>query len=346
MARYNKLPYQIYKRERSSFYQLKVNTIINGQRVQFRESTGCSDENQAKQYAQKRFAQVVQEFEFRTDKNKLKEYTLDQALGMYWEEIGQYHSNPNDTYSKINVLTRELPVNIPLSHLIVDDFANLVKFKRKEGKSNATINRYLALLSAVFNLCKKRRISIPDVNIRDFMLKEKAENVKYIPDWETMDKIIDASADHLKPIILVALYTGLRKSDILGLKWENIQGDRIIVNVKDCSHDGGKIHFIDLFPALKEIIFSQPRINDYVFNYKGERIKDIKTAWHTALKKADVKYVNFHTLRHTCATWILQRTGNLKLVQQTLGHSDMRVTSKYAHVIKNTNQMESIFRRI
>jgi integrase len=346
MARYNKLPYQIYKRERSSFYQLKVNTIINGQRVQFRESTGCSEENQAKQYAQKRFAQVVQEFEFRTDKTKLKEYTLDQALGMYWEEIGQYHSNPNDTYSKINVLTRELPVNIPLSHLIVDDFANLVKFKRKEGKSNATINRYLALLSAVFNLCKKRRINIPDVNIRDFMLKEKAENIKYIPNWETMDKIINAASDHLKPIILFALYTGLRKSDILELKWEDIQGDRIIVQVKDCSHDGGKTHFVDIFPALQELLDNQPRINNYIFTYKGERIKDIKTAWHTALKKANVKYVNFHTLRHTCATWILQRTGNLKLVQQTLGHSDMRVTSKYAHVIKNTNQMESIFRRI
>lgn len=344
MVRHTRQPYQLFTRKDSQTYHLKISTVVNGQRVFLRESTGKYDRAEAEAYAQKRFTKIIEEFEYRTNPTKLKSYTLDQAFGMFWDEIGQYHRNSKDTYSKISILAKELP-NLPLAQLTIDDFVDFVSRKRKEGRANATINRYLALMSAVFNLCKKRRVEVPDINVREFMLKEKAENIQYIPDWQTMDKIIYAAADHLKPIILTALYTGLRKSDILNLKWEDIKGDKIVLYVKDCRHEGGKIHFVDIFPALKEIIFAQPKINEYIFNYEGERIKDIKTAWHTAIRKAGVKYVNFHTLRHTCATWILQKTGNLKLVQQVLGHSDMRVTSKYAHIITNKSQLSYIFKR-
>lgn len=344
MVRHSRQPYKVYSRKDCAVYQLKISTTIHGQRVQLRESTGKYDREEAEAYALKRFTQIIEEVEYRTNPNKLKSYNLDQAFGMFWDEIGQYHRNSKDTYSKISILTKEFP-NLTLTHLTIDDFVGFVSRYRQQGKANATINRYLALMSAVFNLCKKRRVAVPDINVREFMLKEKSENVRYIPDWQTLDKIINAAAPHLKPIIYVALYTGLRKSDILNLKWDDIQGDKIVLYVKDCTHEGGKIHFVDLFPALKEILTVQPRINEYIFTYKGERIKDIKTAWHTAIKKAGVEYVNFHTLRHTCATWILEKTGNLKLVQQVLGHSDMRVTSKYAHIITHKNTLSVVFKR-
>lgn len=344
MVRHTRQPYQLFTRKKSNVYQLKISTIVNGQRLFLRESTGKYDRAEAEAYAQKRFTQLIEEIEYRTNPAKLKEYNLDQAFGMFWEEIGQYHRNSNDTFSKIKNLAKSFP-NLPLTQLTIDDFVTFVSYLRKEGKANATINRYLALMSAVFHLCKKRRVAIPDINIREFMLKEKAENVIYIPDWQTLDKIIYAAADHLKPIVYVALYTGLRKSDILNLKWTDIQGERIVVMVKDASHENGKIHYVDLFPALKEIIYAQPKCSEYIFTYKGERIKDIKTAWKAALRRAGVKYIKFHALRHTCATWILEKTGNLKLVQQVLGHSDMRVTAKYAHIITNKNQLATIFKR-
>lgn len=158
------------------------------------------------------------------------------------------------------------------------------------------------------------------------MLKEKAENIKYIPDWQTLDRILNAAATHLKPIILAALYTGFRKSTLLSLKWENIIGDEIIVKVKDSQYDGGKTVSQKLFPELRRLIFSQPKVSDYIFTYKGQRVKDIKTAWHSIFKKTGLPYVNFHTLRHTSGTWLLRETGNLKFVQKHLGHSSTKVT--------------------
>ncbi len=177
------------------------------------------------------------------------------------------------------------------------------------------------------------------------MLKEKAENIRYIPDWKTLDKIVNAAAAHLQPIILFAVLTGLRKSNILNLKWSNIIGDQIVISVKDCQHEDGKDIYKDLFPALKEIISAQPKVSPYIFTYKGERIKDIKTAWHSALKKSGLPYINFHTLRHTHATWLLRGTGNLKLVQQSLGHSDIKITTKYAHSEPIGSTLEKIFTR-
>lgn len=72
------------------------------------------------------------------------------------------------------------------------------------------------------------------------MRKEPAENVKYFADWETVNKIIDNAAPHIKPIILTAIYTGFRISAILKLKWTDIIGDEFIINVKDSKFEGGK----------------------------------------------------------------------------------------------------------
>lgn len=333
MAKHAGQPVKIYLRGR--YWHFTVSTVVNRQRIFVRESTHTEDKQQAERYALKRLNQLVEQAEYRTDPSKLKAYTLDQAFGLFWEEVGQYHANSNDTYSKLNILSTEFDTSLPLQYLTVDDIALFVGKKRAEGKQNSTINRYLALLSAIITLCKKRRVAVPELNVREFMLKEKAENIKYIPDWQTLDRIVDAAAPHLKPIILAALYTGFRKSTLLNLKWENIVGNEIIVKVKDSQYDGGKTVSQKLFPELRQLIFSQPKVSDYVFTYKGQRVKDIKTAWHGIFKKTGLPYVNFHTLRHTSGTWLLRETGNLKFVQKHLGHSSTKVTEKYAHIIED-----------
>ena len=86
-------------------------------------------------------------------------------------------------------------------------------------------------------------------------------------------------------------------------------------------------------PKLKKILQAQPKINEYVFNYEGRPLRGYKKVWRRAIEKSGVKYQNFHTLRHTAATWILKETGNVKLAQQILGHKDIKTTLKYAHVL-------------
>lgn len=326
-----RLPYKLIVR--GQIYHLKISTVINGQRIFIRESTHTADRKEAEQYATKRFAQVVEDAQYRTNA-KLKELTIDQAFGLYWEEIGQDHANADDTDNKLSNLLKYFNPRLRLSNLTVDDIARFVKAKRAEGRKVATINRYLAMLSAILNLCKKRKVNVPDINVREFMKPEPFENIKYFDDWSVIDKILEHAAEHVKPIILFCIYSGCRISNVLNLKWEDIHGDYYMIKVKDKRYKDGRLVAKPIYPPLKKIIDKQPHICEYVFTYEGAHIKRINKAWNRALERAGVKHETLHTLRHTHATWYITQTNDLKAVQRSLNHQSSRTTEKYAHLIE------------
>ena len=332
-TKYSRVPYKLFVR--GKYYHLQISTIVNGQRIFFRESTHTADRKQAEEYAVKRFKQVVEQAEYRTNPNKLKEYTIDAAFGMYWEEIGQDHANADDTFNKLSNLTKYFDKNLIISNLTVDDVAAFVKAKKQEGRKVSTVNRYLAMLSAIINLCKKRRVNVPDINIREFMRPEPFENIKYFDDWETINKIVDNAAEHFKPILLFALYSGCRISNVLNLKWSDIHGSTFYIHVKDKTVKGGRLVAKELYPPMQAILDNIPHCSEYVFTYKGERIKRINKAWNRALERAGVKHETLHTLRHTHATWFYKKTHDIKAVQNSLNHKYSKKKKKYAHLIDN-----------
>jgi integrase len=71
---------------------------------------------------------------------------------------------------------------------------------------------------------------------------------------------------------------------------------------------------------------------EYVFTYKGKRIKNIKKAFQTALKNAGITDFRFHDLRHTFASQVIMKGGDLKDVQELLGHKSMSMTLRYSHL--------------
>lgn len=329
--KYGMLPYKLVIRGKT--YHLEIRTHVNGKRLFVRESTHTTNRAEAEQYAAKRFAQVIEEAEYRTNPLKLKDYTLDEALGLYWEEVGQDHANAEDTFNKINNLTKYFNPKLKISTLTVDDISRFVKAKREEGRKVSTINRYLAMLSAVFNLCKKRKVNVPDINLREFMKPEPFENIKYFDDWEVVQKIIDNAADHFKPIILFSIYSGMRISAVLNLKWSDIHGDTFQISVKDKRFKGGRIVTKQLYPPMKEVLDQIEPKSDYIFTYKGERIKSVKKAWKRALERAGLPHQTLHTLRHTHATWFYSKTHDIKAVQKSLNHTSSKTTEKYAHLV-------------
>lgn len=158
----------------------------------------------------------------------------------------------------------------------------------------------------------------------------------------------------------------------------DFQNNIITLKVKDRTTVGGKIHSIPIIPQLCEILSKQKKINEYVFNFRGKPITSISRSWHNifykfvpaqkeeltskdvienrvrkgkivsykrVLRDPELPYTNFHTLRHTAATWILKKTNNLKITQQILGHADIKTTLKYAHILDDEKRkaLESVF---
>ena len=331
--------YKLYQRGKTWWAYFSIPTKEGHQR--FRCSTFSQDKREAELFCHQKIV------ELQTSSQPLgrQRLTLDEAFGIFYEINEHNYSRPLSVYKLLRRIKNDLPITYldELNAVVLNQY---VLYRQKYVK-NATINKELAFISSALNKLELLGYEIPKIKPNKFKLKVPAENIKYLDSWETAQKIIDNAAEHLKPIIYIALYTGMRRGNILNLKWENIdfKNNTINIKVKDKNKDGGKNLSIPMIDKLKEILEQLPRCSDYVFTYKGQRIRDIKHSWHTALKNAEVPYTNFHTLRHTAATWILKKTGNIKLTQHILGHQDIKTTTKYAHILDDDKRiaLEQVF---
>lgn len=338
MAKQHNQPYRLYKR--GEIYHAYISFMAStGERINTRISTGQVLPEKATQFCLNYIVEL--EKKAKLDNGETVEISCEQAFISFFENIGQYHRNSKDTYNKLKVLASHF--NKPLNKISDADIMNFINHYRQNKRSNSTINRYLALLSAVINFCDDRQYQIPRLKISKYKLKEPAENIKYLKDWSEAQRIIDLAAPHLKPIIYTALYTGMRLGNLLSLKWENIDfiNKTITVTVKDRTKLDGKNHSIPLIPQQEDVFKAIAKESEFVFTYKGKPIKSIQTAWENIfykrfskeLRDPTLPYKNFHTLRHTAGTWILKNCNNLKITKEILGHADMKTTLKYAHVL-------------
>lgn len=337
MAVKTRLPYKLYKR--GEIYHAYYSFVEERKRIQLRETTGRTTLEDAERFAIQRIAELQKKARQQTT-GELPCITVDEAFGLFYQTHAQHYARPAETLRKLGLIQKHIKVQ----YLHEIDSAEIMDYiqRRRPYVSNGTINRELVILSSLLTQCRLMKYKTSDVRPGKFKLQEPAENIKYIPDLETARKIISRAASHLKPIIYTALYTGFRRHNVLTLKWENIDfiNNVITVKVKDRTKQGGKNHPLPMIAELKEILLSLPRINEYVFNYHGQPISDIKHSWHSIfydkkgkLKDPSLPYINFHTLRHTTATWTLKKTHNLKLTQKVMGHASMTTTNKYAHVL-------------
>ena len=321
-------PYRLFKR--GEYWHAYISFVVEGHRVVIRESTGETEIENAQRYCNNRINAI------RNSPAVTHEITLDAACAKWWLEYGQNLASAKDMFIKIRRLLTILDKDRPLSQITKMDVNHLVATFTQSGCKGSTVNRFLCLLSAICSRAKNNwGCNIPDFKILSFRMKEPKENIKYFKDWQEVQKLIDNAMPHIRPIILTALYTGLRRMRVLTLKWEQINWDnnQIIYMGKD-----GNPHSVPMVAPLRELLLSLPRDNEYVFTYKGHHMTDIKKSWAKAFEKADIPYRTFHTLRHTTATWLLRDTGNIRIVQGVLGHSNINVTTKYAHLVNNETQ--------
>lgn len=341
MAKKHTDPYRLYLK-REIYYAYISFTRQDGQQFYYRGTTGTRTRAEAEKWVIEKINNFYKE---KPTNSELPKLTIDEACVLFYERHAQYLSRPIAILQGLGHLKKNLGVTY-LTDITPNIIMRMVE-ARKRVVANATINRELMVLSSIINKCELWGYDTPKIKISQFKLKERAENIKYLDSWETAQKIIDHSAEHLKPIIYTALYTGMRKGNLLSLKWENIDfiNNTINIKVKDKNKEGGKNLSIPMIQKLKDILLSIQRESEYVFTYNGQPINDIKRSWRTALKNANIPYTNFHTLRHTSATWLLKETGNIKLTQQILGHADIKTTAKYAHVLDQEKRqaLENLF---
>jgi integrase len=285
----------------------------------------------------------IQDGSWRQEVERKAELTLDEAFEKYaaYSRV-QHRSFRKFTEPALRFWKTDLGAHIPLSGVTT---ARIEEVRLREAKKRkpATVNKLIAVLRACFSWLEVQGLAKANpVRGRIKALKENNELVRYLSPAQFQQLIQEAAKVrwYLAPILIVAHQTGLRRGNILTLKWSDCDFDLRLIRIST-SKNGEPIALgMDdtVYEQLKEID-KMRRVpdSDYVFAHhegdqRGQPILDIKNAWKTATKNAGISNFRFHDLRHSCASLILMKTGNLMLVKDALAHKSIKSTLRYAHL--------------
>ncbi len=223
-----------------------------------------------------------------------------------------------------------------LNQITSKDIDEFKQFRLQSIKV-ASVNRELATLRHIYNLARRWKkfygenpVSVsglmPEDNKRDRVLSIEEEK-----------RLLDNSALHLRPIILTSLHSGLRKGELLSLQWVNVDFDNNIFIIKPSYNKSKKLKKVPINSYLRTILLElklrNSRKSEYVFLGDDDKpVKDIKTAFNNACKRASIDDFKFHDLRHTSGTRLLESEVGIELISKILGHSSVELTMKrYLH---------------
>ncbi|GAB5047509.1 tyrosine-type recombinase/integrase [Thermodesulfovibrio sp. TK110] len=208
----------------------------------------------------------------------------------------------------------------------------------KQGKKPATINRKLACLKHMFTKAVEWNMIEEEVlkRVRKVkFLKENNRRLRYLSE-EEIHKLLSCCDKHLYPIVFTALNTGMRKEEILSLKWDNIDLKSGYIHVeKTKNFERRDVPMNEALLSLFRKLFVERKIGlDYVFvnPETNNRYFDVKRAFNSACKKAGIKDFHFHDLRHTFASHLVMSGVDLTTVKELLGHKDLKMTLRYSHL--------------
>lgn len=214
--------------------------------------------------------------------------------------------------------------------------------RKSDGVKDSTINRELTVLKKMLSLAMEWGFELKKNPVLkgNYFSEEKYRRERVLTPEEEM-RLFQVAALHVKPVLSCALATGMRYSEILSLKWENVDlGERQII-IRAESSKSGKQRTVPINLSLQAILLRLKRMNkgmsDYVFLYKDPKsgklrhVITIRRAFTAACKRAKIKNLHFHDLRHTVGTRLNASGVDPISIKNILGHANLKTTEIYLH---------------
>lgn len=292
------------------------------------------------------------------DRKAEKEVTIDTVAELHLEAFKNRPSVSSEEALAAAVITHFKGRMIgSITRADLDGFRNSrIELVRRTGRkaSPSTVNHEVWMLKKLIN----RAVESGYLRQAPFTIKKKdlvpapKGRISYLELAEASSLLEACRASKrsplLYPIVLTALETGMRRGEILGLKWADVDLKLRKIYLGKCADTGasqvkdGDRRFVPISEKLARTFQGIIRIlgNPYVFPGKdGEAMHDNRTGFEKALADAGItRNFHFHDLRHTFATWALVNGTPIEVLAKILGHSTTAMTEIYAHVLKGREQ--------
>jgi len=211
--------------------------------------------------------------------------------------------------------------------------------QKKRHRAAGTINRYLATIRTILRKAEREWGWVDRAPVIRMRVEPK-KRVRWIT-REEADNLLAVLPAHLANMAAFSLATGLRRGNVLGLRWEQVDLARrhawIFADQAKGKRDLGVPLNDNAMAVLERCRGQHP---EYVFSYRGKRIKGIQNdTWKKACQKAGIDNFRWHDLRHTWASWHVQAGTSLQTLMELGGWATYEMVLRYAHL--GTNQLHS-----
>jgi site-specific recombinase XerD len=273
----------------------------------------------------------------------------------------------------------EFLFDTPLEQITVADIEKWRGKKKRDGLKTSSVNRLITALKAAINWAAKRNIidANPLNKLEHLSEDDSDDRVRYLTE-EEKERLMDALdareeemrrgrashnewrksreyapvpafgdgdfTDHLKPIVLLSLSTGIRRNSMLSLEWRDVNFANKTILVRAATSKSGKQYYTHLnklvfdtitrwhkqskYTAPSNLVFPSPQT--------GKKMGDCRSSWETVLKKADIEDFRWHDMRHDFASHLVMNGVDLNTVRELMGHADLKMTLRYAHLAPET----------
>lgn len=296
----------------------------DGRRI--RESTGTDDKVLAQEYHDHRKVELWRVYRL----GERPRHTWNEAV-VRWLKERSHKATIDTDKMHLRWVDRYLGGKM-LDQIDRDHIDRLSDAKTREGVTNATVNRMLEVVRAILRKARDEwewADRIPKVRL----LPEPSRRIRWLT-REEADHLLTNLPPHLAAMAAFSLATGLRRANVTGLQWSQVELSRRVAWIHADQAKARRAIPVPLNAEAVVIVRKQLGLHSvYVFAYRGRRITQVSTkAWRRALGRAGIEDFRWHDLRHTWASWHVQNGTPLHVLQEMGGWESPEMVRRYAHL--------------
>jgi integrase len=270
--------------------------------------------------------------------------TLGAAIAQY-KEHSKAHHRSFSTYvaNGLTVLEQAIGADVLLTEVTTTDIERM-KLERLENDkvSRSTVDKNIAVAKSFFNWCINQDLANSNPVKKVKLFHEDNERVRFLdPETEYPKLLTEARKGpwYVEPITVLDVNTGLRRTNLLCLRWDQVDFARRIIRIESRTKNGRPLNLPmndTVFQTLGELKKKTGK-HAYVFvhldgKFEGKPITDIKNAFNAAVRRGKIRDFHFHDLRHTFCSWLALSGVPLTAIQKLAGHASIKMTLRYAHL--------------